>query len=52
MKKKMMKSRSVALDEGVSYSMNMESIKPAFLRRKHIKDVIKIHKVKLQKVTY
>lgn len=30
----MMKSRSVALDEGVSYSMNMESIKPAFLRRK------------------
>jgi len=30
----MMKNRSVALDEGVEYSMNMESIKPAFLRRK------------------
>jgi hypothetical protein len=30
----MMKNRSVALDEGVECSMNMESIKPVFLRRK------------------
>jgi hypothetical protein len=30
----MMRNRSVALDEGVSYSMSLESIKPAFLRRK------------------
>jgi len=30
----MMKNRSVALDEGVEYSMNLESMKPAFLRRK------------------